>query len=213
MGPERVHSAHRVKRYFRMHFHVSRPFSSMKRKCAPGFVAVQPVQFVCGHRYHEVNEEVFYIIRGHAAVRTPESEKNLKEGDALSGCRYPLHARCDELPGYGIQNGMFFLRCVPFPGILGSIPVPGGCSRFFSCCALPACRASGRECLRPFFFPADSMRGLVYSLSGGKSVPILDIFRQIPCTEILFCLRCFCCRPSFPGWSRTRLIAFPQRGI
>lgn len=55
----------------------------MKRKCAPGFVAVQPVQFACGHRYHEVNEEVFYIIRGHAAVRTPEGEKNLKEGDAI----------------------------------------------------------------------------------------------------------------------------------
>ena len=35
----------------------------MKRKCAPGFVAVQPVQFACGHRYHEVSEEVFYIIR------------------------------------------------------------------------------------------------------------------------------------------------------
>ena len=70
----------------------------MKRKCAPGFVAVQPVQFACGHRYHEVNEEVFYIIRGHAAVRTPEGEKNLKEGDALSGCRYPLHADVMNFP-------------------------------------------------------------------------------------------------------------------
>lgn len=46
-------------------------------------MAVQPVQFACGHRYHEVNEEVFYIIRGHAAVRTPEGEKNLKERDAI----------------------------------------------------------------------------------------------------------------------------------
>lgn len=117
----------------------------MKRKCAPRFVAVQPVQFACGHRYHEVSEEVFYIIRDHAAVRTPEGEKNLKEGYAIVRRERTLSAadklvyldvgtascRCDELPGYGIQNGMFFLRCVPFPGILGSIPVPGGCSRFF----------------------------------------------------------------------------------
>lgn len=65
----------------------------------------------------------------------------------------------------------------------------GGAPGFFL--LRPACRASGRGCLRPFFFPADSMRGLVYSLSGRKSVPILDIFRQISCTEILFCLRCF----------------------
>ena len=110
----------------------------MKRKCAPGFVAVQPVQFACGHRYHEVNEEVFYIIRGHAAVRTPESEKNLKEGDALSGCRYPLHARCDELPGYGFRNGMFFLRHAPFPGVLSSIPAPGAFFRFFPRRGLPS---------------------------------------------------------------------------
>lgn len=64
----------------------------MKRKCAPRFVAVQPVQFACGHRYHEVSEEVFYIIRDHAAVRTPEGEKNLKKG--MRSLRMSVPASC-----------------------------------------------------------------------------------------------------------------------
>ena len=44
---------------------------------------VEPGRYAYGYHYHEVNEEVFYIIRGHAVVRTPEGEKNLKEGDAI----------------------------------------------------------------------------------------------------------------------------------
>lgn len=52
-------------------------------KCAASFVEVEPGRYAYGYHYHEVNEEVFYIIRGHAVVRTPEGEKNLKEGDAI----------------------------------------------------------------------------------------------------------------------------------
>ncbi len=53
-------------------------------KCAASFVEVEPGRYAYGYHYHEVNEEVFYIIRGHAVVRTPEGEKNLKEGDAIA---------------------------------------------------------------------------------------------------------------------------------
>lgn len=53
-------------------------------KCAANFVEVEPGQFAYGYHYHEVNEEVFYIIRGHAVVRTPEGEKSLKEGDIIA---------------------------------------------------------------------------------------------------------------------------------
>ena len=73
-------------------------------KCAASFVEVEPGRYAYGYHYHEVNEEVFYIIRGHAVVRTPEGEKNLKEGDALhsppaggSACypkRIPLRRSC-----------------------------------------------------------------------------------------------------------------------
>lgn len=45
---------------------------------------VEPGRYAYGYHIHEVNEEVFYIIRGHAVVRTPEGEKNLKEGDAIA---------------------------------------------------------------------------------------------------------------------------------
>ena len=43
----------------------------------------KPGRYAYGYHYHEVNEEVFYIIRGHAVVRTPEGEKNLKEDKRL----------------------------------------------------------------------------------------------------------------------------------
>lgn len=39
-------------------------------KCAASFVEVEPGRYAYGYHYHEVNEEVFYIIRGHAVVRT-----------------------------------------------------------------------------------------------------------------------------------------------
>ena len=51
---------------------------------AAGLGEVEPGRYAYGYHYHEVNEEVFYIIRGHAVVRTPEGEKNLKEGDAIA---------------------------------------------------------------------------------------------------------------------------------
>ena len=53
-------------------------------KCAASFVEVEPGAYAYGYHYHEVNEEVFYIIKGHAVVRTPEGEISLKEGDAIA---------------------------------------------------------------------------------------------------------------------------------
>ena len=187
----------------------------MKRKCAPGFVAVQPVQFACGHRYHEVSEEVFYIIRDHAAVRTPEGEKNLKKG--MRSLRMSVPASCPMWCTSRIRLPEWYV--LPPACTISRSPEQYSCSGERSsgfspgAVCLHAGRAWGRRCLGPFFFPADSMPGLVYFLRGGKAAPMLDAFRQVPCTEILFCLRCFCCHPSFRGWSRTLLIAFPRRGI
>ena len=104
-------------------------------KCAANFVEVEPGAYAYGYHYHEVNEEVFYIIRGHAVVRTPEGEINLKEGDAIAFPASPegAHvirngsateklvypdARCSAFSRYGIRNGIFFLRRASFPGIL-----------------------------------------------------------------------------------------------
>ena len=72
-------------------------------KCAASFVEVEPGRYAYGYHYHEVNEEVFYIIRGHAVVRTPEGcdciprqpggstcyPQRIRYGKAgLSGCRH-----------------------------------------------------------------------------------------------------------------------------
>lgn len=63
-------------------------------KCAASFVEVEPGRYAYGYHYHEVNEEVFYIIRGHAVVRTPEGEKNLKEGGCDCIPRQPGGSAC-----------------------------------------------------------------------------------------------------------------------
>lgn len=53
-------------------------------KCHANFVEVEPKHFAYGYHWHEVNEEVFYIIKGMAAVRTKEGEITLRAGDAVT---------------------------------------------------------------------------------------------------------------------------------
>lgn len=53
-------------------------------KCHANFVEVEPGHFAYGYHWHEVNEEVFYIIKGSAAVRTKDGEITLKAGDAIT---------------------------------------------------------------------------------------------------------------------------------
>lgn len=53
-------------------------------KCHANFVEVEPGHFAYGYHWHEVNEEVFYIIKGTAAVRTKDGEITLHAGDAVT---------------------------------------------------------------------------------------------------------------------------------
>ncbi len=53
-------------------------------KCHANFVEVEPGHFAYGYHWHEVNEEVFYIIKGTAAVRTHDGERTLRTGEAIA---------------------------------------------------------------------------------------------------------------------------------
>lgn len=53
-------------------------------KCTVNFVEVEPGNHAYSYHYHEMNEEVFYIISGTAVVRTPKGELALKAGDIIT---------------------------------------------------------------------------------------------------------------------------------
>ena len=53
-------------------------------KCRVNFVEVDPGNYAYGYHYHEVNEEVFYVISGQGAVRTKNGEIMLKAGDVIA---------------------------------------------------------------------------------------------------------------------------------
>lgn len=53
-------------------------------KLHANFVEVEPGHFAYGYHWHELNEEVFYIISGTAAVRTQKGEEILRAGDAIA---------------------------------------------------------------------------------------------------------------------------------
>lgn len=53
-------------------------------KCTVNFVEVEPGNFAYGYHYHEMNEEVFYIISGVGIVRTPKGDITVKAGDAIT---------------------------------------------------------------------------------------------------------------------------------
>ena len=53
-------------------------------KCRVNFIEVEPGNFAFGYHYHEVNEEVFYIISGTGIVRTINGDVTVKAGDAIT---------------------------------------------------------------------------------------------------------------------------------
>jgi len=53
-------------------------------KCRVSFVEVEPGNQAFGYHYHEMNEEVFYIISGVGIVRTPKGNITLKAGDIIT---------------------------------------------------------------------------------------------------------------------------------
>ncbi len=53
-------------------------------KCNVNFVEVEPGNYAYGYHYHEMNEEVFYIISGTGIVRTPQGEITVTVGDAIT---------------------------------------------------------------------------------------------------------------------------------
>jgi uncharacterized cupin superfamily protein len=53
-------------------------------KCRVNFVEIEPGNQAFGYHYHEMNEEVFYIISGTGIVRTTKGELTVKAGDAIT---------------------------------------------------------------------------------------------------------------------------------
>ncbi|MGB2578704.1 putative cupin superfamily protein [Elusimicrobium simillimum] len=53
-------------------------------QCTAGFVEVEPGSFAFGYHYHELNEEIFYIISGTGIVRTIDGDVAVKAGDAVT---------------------------------------------------------------------------------------------------------------------------------
>ncbi len=53
-------------------------------QCTVNFVEVAPGSYAFGYHYHEMNEEVFYIISGKAIVRTANGDVTLDAGDAIT---------------------------------------------------------------------------------------------------------------------------------
>ncbi len=53
-------------------------------KCNASFIEVEPGSYAFGYHYHEVNEEVFYIISGTGMVRTANGDITVKAGDAIA---------------------------------------------------------------------------------------------------------------------------------
>lgn len=55
----------------------------ISNKCRADFVEVEPGNYAYSYHYHEVNEEVFYIISGEALVKTEDGDVHLKQGDII----------------------------------------------------------------------------------------------------------------------------------
>ncbi|MDP4209689.1 MAG: cupin domain-containing protein [Bacteroidota bacterium] len=53
-------------------------------KCRVNFIEVEPGNFAYGYHYHEMSEEVFYIISGTGIVRTSKGEITVKAGDVIT---------------------------------------------------------------------------------------------------------------------------------
>lgn len=59
------------------------PASEMTKLHA-NFVEIAPGQAAYSYHWHEINEEIFYIIQGMACVRTPDGDKILHAGDIIA---------------------------------------------------------------------------------------------------------------------------------
>ena len=53
-------------------------------KCRVSFVEVEPGNQAFSYHYHEMNEEVFYIISGIASIRTIKGDITLNAGDIIT---------------------------------------------------------------------------------------------------------------------------------
>lgn len=53
-------------------------------KCSVNFIEVEPGNQAFGYHYHEMNEEVFYIISGTGIVRTINGDITVKAGDVIT---------------------------------------------------------------------------------------------------------------------------------
>ena len=53
-------------------------------KCRVNFVEVEPGNQAFSYHYHEMNEEVFYIISGTGIVRTSKGDITLNTGDVIT---------------------------------------------------------------------------------------------------------------------------------
>jgi uncharacterized cupin superfamily protein len=54
------------------------------KQCKVNFVEVEPGNFAYGYHYHEMNEEVFYIISGTGIIRTIKGDITVRAGDAIT---------------------------------------------------------------------------------------------------------------------------------
>ncbi len=63
-----------------------KPVISLKeaKRCAVHFVEVEPNNHAFGYHWHEMNEEVFYIIKGKGIIRTIDGDINVGEGDVIT---------------------------------------------------------------------------------------------------------------------------------
>ena len=53
-------------------------------RCRANFIEVEPGNQAFSYHYHEINEEVFYIISGTGIVRTIKGDITVKAGDAIT---------------------------------------------------------------------------------------------------------------------------------
>lgn len=63
-----------------------KPVISLKeaKRCAVHFVEVEPNNRAFDYHWHEMNEEVFYIIKGRGIVRTINGDVGVSEGDVIT---------------------------------------------------------------------------------------------------------------------------------
>lgn len=53
-------------------------------QCQVNFVEVEPGNYAYGYHYHEMNEEVFYIISGTGIIKTVDKDLTVHAGDAIT---------------------------------------------------------------------------------------------------------------------------------